>query len=134
MKKEIGNEIGERLKKIRLSNNYSTNKFAEVLGIAQSAVTKIENGNSEPSTKTIQLLIEKFGVDPLWLLTGKTNNAIQSPAALKLAKLVDKLPEAVQFLFVMLAERETLLENFLEQKKNAENNNLGVDNTSDGDG
>lgn len=134
MRKVSKKEIGERLKEIRNLHGYTTNKFAGMIDITQPSLTKLENGESEPRAKTILALYENFGIDPLWLLTGHTKHSVKSPSALKIAELVDKLPEAVQFLFVMLAERETLLENFLEQKKNAENNNLGVDNTSDGDG
>lgn len=109
--------IGERIKQVRERNNLSTISFAKTLGISQPSLTALENNKSEPRAKTITALIDTYGIDPYWLLKGKTKHVIQSPTALKLGTLVDKLPEAVQFLFVMLAERETLLESLLEEKK-----------------
>lgn len=115
--KEIENGIGERLKSIRISNNFSTNKFSEILGIAQSAITKIENGNSEPSAKTLVLLHEKFGADPLWILTGKTKGSINSQTAIKVAEIVEKLPEESRKRVLDIASRELLLEETLKSQQ-----------------
>lgn len=117
MQKEIENGVGERLKSVRLGNNYSTNKFAEILGIAQSAITKIENGQSEPSAKTLVSLHEKFGVDPLWILTGKSRNAINSQTALMIAELADILPEESRQRILDITRREVLLEQMLEDRQ-----------------
>ncbi|NCC74749.1 MAG: XRE family transcriptional regulator [Sphingobacteriia bacterium] len=115
--KEINSTLGERLKAIRLSNNFSTNKFADILGIAQSAITKIENGQSEPSTKTITSLIEKFGIDPLWLLTGTTKTKIESPTAMQIAEIADKLPEKSRQRILDLTRRELMLEEMLRDQQ-----------------
>ncbi len=116
--KEINFTLGERLKSVRLSNNFSTNKFAEILGIAQSAITKIENGQSEPSTKTITSLFEKFGVDPLWLLTGERRNTqIESQTSLQIAMLTDKLDEKSRIRILEQIKREVLLEEILRDQQ-----------------
>jgi transcriptional regulator with XRE-family HTH domain len=116
--KEMNFTLGERLKSVRLSNNFSTNKFAEILGIAQSAITKIENGQSEPSTKTITSLFEKFGVDPLWLLTGERRNTqIESQTSLQIAMLTDKLDEKSRIRILEQIKREVLLEEILRDQK-----------------
>lgn len=85
--------------------------------MSQPAWTRLENNKAEPRSKTINALIEKFGVDPLWLLTGQTTHVIQNPTALKVGQLVDTLPEAVQHLLLMLVEREVLLEKKLKEEK-----------------
>ncbi len=115
--KEINSTLGDRLKSIRQSNNFSTNKFAEILGIAQSAITKIENGQSEPSAKTITSLIEKFGVDPLWLLTGNTKTKIKSPTSMQIAEIADKLQEESRLRILEQVKREVLLEEFLRDQQ-----------------
>lgn len=117
MPKQKNNSIGERLKSIRTAHNFSANKFAETLGISQSSFTKLENNQAEPRTRTILALHDKFGVDPLWLITGQASNVIQSQTALKIGQLVDKLPEDVQQNLLFLIQRETLLENMLSSER-----------------
>lgn len=120
MPKEKTKTIGERLKLIRNSNNYSTNKFAEILGISQSSFTKLENDQAEPRTRTILALYEKFDVDPLWLITGQSNAVIQSQTALKIGQLADTLPESIQTVLLILLQRESMLETFLTEEKKIE--------------
>ncbi len=118
MTKEIKETIGDRLRSVRISNNFSTNKFSEILGIAQSAITKIENGNSDPSAKTLLAIYEKFKIDPLWLLTGQTAHVIQNPNALKIGQLADNLPDEIQKIYLTLMKRELRLERMLKRETN----------------
>lgn len=127
--KEIKETIGDRLKSVRVSNNFSTNKFAEILGIAQSAITKIENGNSDPSAKTLIAIYEKFRIDPLWLLTGQTAHVIQNPNALKIGQLADSLPDDIQKILLTLVKREVRLERILKR----ETDNIASDLPNDMD-
>lgn len=117
MPKQTNSSIGERLKSIRTAHNYSTNKFAEILGISQSSFTKLENDQAEPRTKTILALHEKFGVDPLWLITGKASSVIQSQNALKIGQLADTLSDETQNLILKIMQREALLERILKDEK-----------------
>lgn len=50
--------IANRLKKVRLSSKLTTVRLAQLLGIAQSAITKNENGQTEPSAKTLTAFYE----------------------------------------------------------------------------
>ncbi|NCU39972.1 hypothetical protein EOL99_03720 [Candidatus Falkowbacteria bacterium] len=75
------------------------------------------NGQVEPRTKTIISLIEKFSVDPLWLLTGKTKEKVTSPTAMKLTEVADKLPEESRQRFLELAQRELMLEEMLKDQQ-----------------
>ena len=109
--------ISQRLKLIREKSGLSTNRFSEILGIAQPSWTRLENGQVEPRTKTIISLIEKFSVDPLWLLTGRTKEQVTSPTALKLAEVADKLSEESRQRFLEQAQRELMLEEILRDQK-----------------
>ncbi len=109
--------ISQRLKLIRENSGLSTNRFSEILGISQPSWTRLENGQVEPRTKTIISLIEKFSVDPLWLLTGKTKEKVTSPTAMKLAEVADKLPEESRQRFLELAQRELMLEEMLRDQQ-----------------
>ncbi|KAF5053145.1 Helix-turn-helix domain protein [anaerobic digester metagenome] len=110
--------IGDRIKTVREKNNLSTIAFAKNLEISQPSLTGLENNKSEPRAKTIIALIEKFGVDPNWLLTGKATHVIQNPLALKIGQLADSLPYEIQNLLLTLVEREVQLENILTNEKN----------------
>lgn len=113
--KVIKNSIAERLKITREKSGLSTNRFAEMLGMSQPAWSRLENKQAEPRSKTIIALIDKFGVDPLWLLTGKTTAVIQSPTALKIGQIADRLSEKAQDNLLQQAQREELLEKLLRE-------------------
>lgn len=119
--------IGERLKSIRDAHNYSANKFAEILGISQSSFTKLENDQAEPRTRTLLALHEKFGVDPLWLLTGQASRVIQSQTALSIGKLADNLPDEIQKILLTLIQREVRLERILKRETDNINSDLPDD-------
>lgn len=114
------NRIGDRIKSIREKHSLSTIAFAKTLEISQPSLTGLENNKSEPRAKTIIALIEKFGVDPFWLLTGKTTHVIQNPTALKIGQLADTLPEHIQQTFLTLIQREVLFEIMLKERKSDE--------------
>jgi phage repressor protein C with HTH and peptisase S24 domain len=49
----------------------SERKLAEKLGISPQRLNKVIKNGTEPSTELISLMVDKLGVDPLWLLNGK---------------------------------------------------------------
>lgn len=119
--KSIKYSIADRLKITREKSGLSTNRFAEALGMSQPAWSRLENKQAEPRSKTIIALIEKFGVDPMWLLTGETSSVIQSPTALKIGKIADRLSEKAQDSLLQQAQREELLEKLLRENDKNEN-------------
>lgn len=92
-------EIGDRLKKIRLSLNFSQIKLSELLEIHQTAISEIEKGKTNPSfniIKALSLKIDSLNID--WLLTGrgemfitkqvpKNSNLIEKKSYLNTVKL-----------------------------------------------
>lgn len=101
-----------RIKKIREKSGLSTNSFAEVLGISQPTVTRLENEKSLPSAETILAFYEKFQVDPLWLLTGQTRSKITDPDALRIAEMTQELSIEARQRIREMVERELELEKF----------------------
>lgn len=69
--------IGERIKTIRERRGLNKTKFGDKIHISISAVTKLENGQNNPSDQTISLICSCFGVNRSWLLTG--NGEMDSP-------------------------------------------------------
>ena len=54
--------ISERLKEIRIQHGYSQEYVATKLSVSRQAVSKWENGTSEPSTSNLLLLADLYGV------------------------------------------------------------------------
>lgn len=68
---ELLSEIGERLRQIRFSKNWTQDKMAEHLGIAKAFYGKIERGESRISLERLVLLRNDLHVDLNYLLTGQ---------------------------------------------------------------
>ena len=63
----------ENLKKLRLERNLSQQKLAEAIGLSQQAITKYENGKTQPDFQTLMTLAEFFHTSVDYLI-GYTNN------------------------------------------------------------
>ena len=60
--------IGERVRLIRHTNEMSQIAFGKTIGKSQAEVSKIENGEYEPSAKTIRRICKTYNVSADWLL------------------------------------------------------------------
>lgn len=65
------NNIGERIKKVRLANNLTLQKFADSTGYAHGFLSEIERGKKPPSDTLIILLSSLYEINKHWLLTGE---------------------------------------------------------------
>jgi transcriptional regulator with XRE-family HTH domain len=64
------NTTGSRLRKIRLDADLRLGAFAAELEMSPTTYTKYEYGDQEIPSRLLLALFHKFGVDPIWLLTG----------------------------------------------------------------
>ena len=67
-KSETLKSLGEVLKKYRTDNKMTQEFVAESLGVSRQAVSKWEQGTSEPSTSNMIALAKLYGVTPEELL------------------------------------------------------------------
>lgn len=67
-KAEIRRPLGETLKEHRLRCNMTQEFVAETVGVSRQAVSKWENGTSEPSTTNLCALAKLYNVPPEELL------------------------------------------------------------------
>ena len=67
-KSETRKSLGEVLKKYRTDNKMTQEFVAESLGVSRQAVSKWEQGTSEPSTSNMIALAKLYGVAPEELL------------------------------------------------------------------
>lgn len=64
-------KIGGRFTFVRLFYEQEQEEFANNLGISISNVSNIENHKYKPSFEPLKNLLEKYKVNPVWLLTGE---------------------------------------------------------------
>ena len=67
-KSQICKSLGEALKEHRVRCHMTQEFVAERLGVSRQAVSKWENGTSDPSTSNLFALAKLYGIDPEELL------------------------------------------------------------------
>lgn len=89
----MGNTDVGRLVELRVSHGYSQKYIALTVGVAQSIVSRWENGSSEPSKKNLAKLADLYGVTTDYLMGRSDETALQPPfdsgAALHAARLAN---------------------------------------------
>lgn len=65
---EIRKTLGETLKELRTGRNMTQEFVAESLGVSRQAVSKWENGSSEPSTSNLIAIAKLYEIPPEELL------------------------------------------------------------------
>lgn len=60
--------IGERIRAVR--GTQGVGEFADALGVNRKTVTRWEANEALPDGASLLTLLDRFGVDPKWLLTG----------------------------------------------------------------
>lgn len=54
--------FGEKLKSLRIKNEYSQENLAKMINVSRQAVTKWENGNGMPDIENLKLIADIFDV------------------------------------------------------------------------
>lgn len=80
--------MNKRTKELRRQLGLSQEEFGKRIGIGKSAVSKLENGENEPSEQTILSICREFRVNYFWLTEGKGDVFIGTPQT-----IVDELAE-----------------------------------------
>lgn len=62
--------MNNRIRKIRVTAGMTQVEFASKLGLTKNFISLLENGNREPSDRTINDICRIFDVNPIWLRTG----------------------------------------------------------------
>lgn len=68
--KEIGAEIGQRIKKFRKNEGMTLVQLANLIGISHGSLSGLENGKSKPSAETLSNFCLHTEINIVWLLTG----------------------------------------------------------------
>lgn len=73
-------EIGDRILQVLQIKGIKQAGLARMLQISESAVSNMCNGKSKPSTQSVTLICERFGIREEWLRTGKGEMQVASCA------------------------------------------------------
>lgn len=68
-------EIGIRLTLLRKSKHLEQKEMGEIIGVGQSAISRIESGNSKLTKVHIRKLIDKFHIDPDYFTSEYVHNS-----------------------------------------------------------
>ncbi len=58
----IKKELGKKIKRIRVSNGYTQEKFSEMINISQRALSSIELGDNFVSAETLDNVLKAFDI------------------------------------------------------------------------
>ncbi|MCW2254044.1 phage repressor protein C with HTH and peptisase S24 domain [Providencia alcalifaciens] len=85
--------LAQRLKQARTNKGFTQSELAELVGLSQAAIQKIETGKAATSTKLIEIAKE-LNVEPEWLSSGAGDNPtphISSSVKIELADDVSNI-------------------------------------------
>lgn len=68
----MNNKVGERLKQLRTSHNYTQQEIADILGVTKATISKYETGQRRLNADYIERLSNLYGVEPYYILFGQT--------------------------------------------------------------
>lgn len=60
---EIKSLLGQRIKKLRISNNLTQEQLAEIVDIGTTSISKIETGHTHPTPESLEKLAKAFNVE-----------------------------------------------------------------------
>lgn len=80
--------FGDRIKKLREENNISQLELSEVLGISQQALSKWENGKTQPDNDSLIKLANFFRVSIDYLLGISESKKVDKPYDNELEKVL----------------------------------------------
>lgn len=83
--------MDERIKQVRTNAKLTQTEFADKLGLTKNYISLVENGNREPSDRTINDICDKFGVNPVWLRTGEGEPFVPLTRSEELAAIFEKV-------------------------------------------
>ena len=88
--------VGERISKLRKDKKLSQYQLASILGVSRQAISKWENGLSEPDTLHLIHIADILSCNVEYLATGKEPTPPNSPAVVTIEKVIERPVEVVK--------------------------------------
>ncbi|MDR2105538.1 MAG: helix-turn-helix domain-containing protein [Deferribacteraceae bacterium] len=103
-------DINRRVKELRSLIGVSQNEFAEVLGVPQNRIARIELNRNPPSTELLKSICFAYGVNLSWLINGE-EPIFKSGSNIYNTYQKANLPTQGNLLTIILSEIEKLSPN-----------------------
>lgn len=87
--------FGRRLAAVRSSTGLSQTAFAETLGLSLRAYANYERGEREAPVALFRAILEQYGIDPIWLLSGSEDAPQKAAARVMDFDFVDRMSQAI---------------------------------------
>ena len=71
---EVNENIGQRIKELRISKGLSQEKLASIFSVSRQAVQKRETNINEPDIRTLRKIAKFFNVSLIYIIDGKEEN------------------------------------------------------------
>ena len=101
--------VAERLREIRESLGLSQGEFAQSIGVHRVTYNNYERGKSEPPLSVIKEIVQRYNVNPTWLLTGEGEPFQEE------GRRVEVDPEVLELARVLQEEIDRIAEEIAEQ-------------------
>jgi len=113
MKKDTGNQVAQRLKKVRLHLQLSQKELATELNMSNATLSEIENGKYNPSHDLYSNISSKYNVNLYYLIHGEEPmfKDANSPLSGSLDRFGVKTNEMSHFLSCL--EKSRILQYFI---------------------
>ena len=76
-KSQYQQQFGARLKQVRTNFELKQQPFAERVNASQSTIARLELGERMPEGYIIKMIVEQFGCDIGWLVTGQGDPGLE---------------------------------------------------------
>ena len=89
--KKGGNNVNERLKKLRKALDLTQQEFADRIGIKRNTMGQYEIGRNEPIDAVVMAICKEFKVNEEWLRTGQGEMFIKQSRDEEMAELIGNM-------------------------------------------
>jgi len=87
--------FGQRLAAVRATTGLSQTAFAQTLGLSLRAYANYERGEREAPVALFRAILQQYGIDPIWLLSGADDVPRKAAARLMDFDFVDRMSQAI---------------------------------------
>ncbi len=88
-------QVGRRLAATRASTGLSQTAFAETIGLSLRAYANYERGEREAPVALYRAIFEQYGIDPIWLFSGRGEVPQTAAARVMDFDFVDRMSQAI---------------------------------------
>jgi transcriptional regulator with XRE-family HTH domain len=75
---ELRKQFGQRLKTFRESKKMTMEQMGDIIGVKKASIQQLESGKNFPSVENLLLLVDRLGINLLWLLKGEKEEGIKN--------------------------------------------------------